>query len=423
MRLPRLQGLWRNPDFMRLWVAQAISDFGSYISQLALPITAAVMLHATPMQMGVLSAIEVLPFALFCLHAGVLIDRTRRMPLMMARDLLCAAALLTVPVAAWLGVLTMPVLWLVGFLVMSGEVFGGSAHQSYVATLVGKDRLVESHSKFMTTSSSAQLMAPGLAGLLIQWLTAPFAILFNAVSFVVSAFILRTIKVIEPRPANEGGESVWLEIKAGLHLVWTHKLLRAFAIQTTCWQLLSYLLNAVLVLFATHDLGLSAAQMGAAYMLGGAGSLLAALTAEHLGERHGVGPMVGWGFAVSALGWLGFALIPFAPSYAMAGFSLCRGMVAFGATMFSIHYLAARAAVTPDALLGRMIATMRFFTVAPAPLGALVGGLLGTYIGLRNTLYVAGALGVWLAWHAMRRSPARLLIRLPSRVEVDGAPA
>jgi MFS family permease len=417
----RLQGLWRNPDFMRLWVAQGISDFGSYISQLALPITAAVLLHASAMQMGVLSAIEVLPFALFSLPAGVLIDRTRRMPLMMARDLLCALALLSVPIAAWLGVLSMPVLWLVGFCCMSGEVIGGSAHQSYVATLIGKEKLVEAHSKFMTTSSSAQLMAPGLAGLLIQWLTAPFAILFNAASFLISAMILRTIRVVEPKPVNEDGESAWEEVKAGLRLVWRHGLLRAFAIQTTCWQMLNYMLNAVLVLFATRTLGLSAAQMGIAYMLGGAGSLVAALTAEWLGERHGVGPMVGWGFAASALAWLGFGLIPASLGWSMLWFSLCRGLLAFGATLFSIHYLAARAAITPDALLGRMIATMRFFTVAPAPLGALLGGALGTLLGLRGALYVVGALGVVLAWYAMRRSPARLLLRLPSRTELGGA--
>lgn len=402
---------------MRLWVAQSISDFGSYISQLALPLTAAVLLRATPMQMGVLSAIEVLPFALFSLQAGVLIDRSRRMPLMMARDLMCALALLMVPLAAWLGWLSMPVLWLVGFCVVAGEVIGGSAHQSYVAALIGRDKLVEAHSKFMTTSSAAQLMSPGLAGLLIQWLTAPFAILFNSASFFVSALILRTIRTVEPAPERSSGESIWQEIKGGLRLVWQHPLLRAFAMQTTCWQWLNYMLNAVLVLFATRELGLSAAQMGVGYMLGGAGSLVAALLAEGLGERQGVGPMVGWGFAATGIAWLGFGLIPAHAAQPLLWFSLCRGLLAFGATMFSIHYLAARAAVTPDAMLGRMIATMRFFTVAPAPLGALTGGLLGTLLGVRGALHVIGVLGLALAWHAMRRSPTRLLIKLPVRVE------
>ncbi|WP_179958153.1 MFS transporter [Chitinimonas arctica] len=416
----RLTGLWRNPDFVRLWLAQGISDFGSYISHLALPLTAAVLLHATPMQMGVLSAIEVLPFALFSLHAGVLIDRVRRMPLMLLRDLVCGLALLVVPLAAWGGWLTMPVLWVVGFICMSGEVVGGSAHQSYVAGLIGKDRLVEAHSKFMATSSTAQVTAPGLAGLLIQWFSAPLAILFNATSFIVSALILRTIRATEPAPEPRAADvSAWSEIKAGLRLVWDMPLLRAFAIQTSLWQLLNYMLAAVLVLFANRELGLDAGQLGVGYMLGGLGSLAAALSAETIGRRLGIGPAIGWGFVATALAWIGFSLIPTAGGLAMLWFSLCQGLFAFGATQFSINYLAARAAVTPDALLGRMIATMRFLTVAPAPLGALAGGALASGLGLRAALYVIGGLGALLAWHALKRSPARLLMTLPKRTVVE----
>ncbi|HEY9103179.1 MFS transporter [Chitinimonas sp.] len=424
MRRVRLTGLWRNPDFVRLWLAQGISDFGSYISHLALPLTAAVLLHATPMEMGVLSAIEVLPFALFSLHAGVLIDRVRRMPLMMLRDIGCALALLTVPIAAGLGWLSMPVLWVVGFLCLSGEVVGGSAHQSYVATLIGKDRLVEAHSKFMATSSTAQVMAPGLAGILIQWLSAPVAILFNASSFIASALILRTIRADEPAPAPRSDDSsVWEEIKAGLKLVWEMPLLRAFAIQTACWQLLNYMLAAVLVLYATRELGMDAGRMGMSYMLGGLGSLTAALSAGTLGRRLGIGPTVGWGFVATSSAWLGFGLIPTGFGPTMLWFSLCQCLFSFGATLFSINYLAARAAVTPDELLGRMIATMRFLTVAPAPLGALLGGALGTALGLRGALHVIGALGAALAWHALRRSPARHLLVLPKRVESEPATA
>ncbi|MGQ5523926.1 MFS transporter [Chitinimonas sp. PSY-7] len=413
----RFDGLWRNPDFVRLWLAQGISDFGSYISHLALPLTAAVLLHASPMQMGILSAIEVLPFAIFSLHAGVLIDRNRRMPLMMFRDILCALSLLVVPIAAWGGWLSMPVLWVVGFLCLSGEVVGGSAHQSYVANLIGKDRLVEAHSKFMATSSTAQLAAPGLAGMLIHWLTAPMAILFNAASFIVSAFILRTIRAVEPPIEVRQRESVWLEIKAGLRLVWYTPLLRALAIQTCLWQLLNYMLAAVLVLFAVRELGMDAARMGMSYMFGGLGSMLAALSAERLGKRFGVGPMVGWGFVATAVSWLSFGLIPGSVSTTIVWFSLCQSLFSYGATMFSIHYLATRAAVTPDVLLGRMIATMRFFTVAPAPLGALAGGALGTVCGLRGAIYVIGGLGAVLAWYVVKHSPARLILVLPKRHE------
>lgn len=420
----RFDGLWRHPDFLRLWLAQGISDFGSYITLLALPLTAAILLDATPMQMGVLTAIEVLPFALFSLHAGVLIDRARRMPLMLGRDLLCAAALLVVPLAAWGDWLSMPVLWAVGFVCLTGEVIGGSAHQSYVATLIGKGRLVEAHSKFMTTGSTAQVCAPGLAGMLIHWLTAPVAILFDAVSFLVSAFILTRIRAVEPAPRPRAASvSVWHEIKEGLRLVRDLPVLRAFAIQTALWQLLNHMLAAALVLFATRELGLDAARMGAAYMLGGAGSLLAALSAERLGTWRGVGPMVGWGFVATALAWLGFAAIPAGSAAPMLWFSLCQGLFGFGTTLFSIHYLAARAAITPDALLGRMIATMRFLTVAPAPFGALAGGVLATALGLRGAIATIGLFAIVLAWHALKRSPARLLITLPAHREEQPAQA
>jgi MFS family permease len=417
MLLPKgLDGLWRHPDFLRLWAAQAIADFGSQITLLALPLTAAVMLHATPFEMGVLRAIEVLPFALFSLHAGVLIDRTRRMPLMLWRDLLVAAVLLLVPIAAWQGWLNMLVLWGVGFLAMTGEVIGGSAHQSYVAGLVGKSRLVEANAKLMTTGSAAQLMAPGLAGVLIQWLTAPFAIVANALTYIVSALVLRGIRHIEARPEGAGNASVWIEIREGLRFVWHTPLLRAFAIQTALWQWFNHMLQAVLVLYATRTLGLTPAQMGVCFMLSGAGSLIAALTAEHLGARFGTGPMVGWGFVATAVGALGFTVLH-ADYWPMLGFALAQGLYAFGATMFSIHYLAARAALTPDAMLGRMISTMRFVTVAPAPLGALVGGLVATWLGLRGGLMAVGAGAALLAWFTMARSRTRHLHHLPRHLD------
>ncbi|MFC4159667.1 MFS transporter [Chitinimonas lacunae] len=408
--------MWRHPDFLKLWLAQGISDFGSHITQLALPLTAAVMLNATPMQMGILGAVEMLPFALFSLHAGVLIDRQRRMPLMLGRDIAAALILLLVPLAVWGGWLSMEVLFLVGFLHVTTEVFGGSAHQSYVATLVGRERLVEAHSKLMTTASTAQVTAPGLAGLLVQILTAPIALLFDALSFLVSALILTRIRTAEPEPQPDRQRSVMEDIRAGLSFIRRTPLLRVLALQAALWQLLFHMLMALLVLFATRELGLSAAQMGMCFMLGGLGSLVAALTAERLGERFGVGPMMGWGMAFTALAWLLFSLIP-RSGPTMFWFSAVEGLLAFGATLFSIHYLAARAALTPDALLGRMIASMRFLTVTPAPLGALIGGGLGSTLGLRPALLAIGLGGMVLAAMVVCRSPVRHLHSLPKKVE------
>src|SRR4029453_13539380 len=168
-------GLWRNPDFMKLWGSLTITAFGAQITNLALPLTAAVMLHATPWQMGVLVALETLPFALVSLHAGVLIDRVRKLPIIIAADIGRGVALLAIPIAAWFGVLSIDILFAVGFLCGVQNVVGGAAYQVLLAQIAGRRRLVEANAKVTLGETSSALIGPGLAGGLLQLMTGPVA--------------------------------------------------------------------------------------------------------------------------------------------------------------------------------------------------------------------------------------------------------
>ena len=409
-----LRGLWRLPDFRRLWLSLTVTSFGAQITNLALPLTAALLLHATPLQMGILVALETLPFALVSLHAGVLLDRVRKLPIVIASDVSRGLALLSIPLCAWRGVLSVEVLYAVGFFCGVQNVLGGAAYQVLIAQMAGRERLVEANAKITLGETSSALIGPGIAGALIHALTAPFAIMVDALSFFASALMLRRLRVPNDVPVAATRRSIGAEIREGLALVWNNATLRSLALVAAAWQILHHMQIAVLILFATRELGLSAGALGMAYMAGGIGCVLAATSAERLSKRFGVGPLIVYGLLLTAFGWQAFGLIR--GSTAVATVALGVGMLVFdfGAVLWGINYLSLRQAITPDRLLGRMTATMRFLAIAAAPLGSLAGGLLATVIGLRPTLWVVGSLGMVLAVVAMRWSPVRRHRHLPA---------
>ena len=408
------QGLWRSSDFRRLWTSLTITAFGSQITNLALPLTAALLLQATPFQMGVLVALETLPFALVSLHAGVLLDRVRKLPIVIAADFGRGVALLAIPVAAFTHVLSIEILYVVGFFCGVQNVIGGAAYQVLLAQLAGRKRLVEANAKITLGETSSVLVGPGLAGLLIQALTAPFAIVLDALTFFASALMLRHVKA--PHDVVHAGarRSMWAEIHEGLLLVWNSRTLFGLALVAGLWQVLHHMQLAVLILFATRDLGLSAGSIGVAYMFGGVGCVIAAANAERLSNRFGIGSIIVYGLLLTAFGWQAFGLVSGPPWTATLALGLAMLVFDFGAVLYGINYLALRQAITPDRLLGRMTATMRFCTVAGAPIGSLIGGALATAIGLRATLLVVGGLGLALAIGAMMVSPFRSHRTLPA---------
>lgn len=387
----------RDPDFRRFWFSSILAQFGAQITLLALPICAVLMLHATPAQMGTLAAFESLPFLLFGLPSGVLLDRSRRLPVIMASDAMVAIALASVPLAWWLDLLTIPWLYAVGFVIGTGHVVGGSAEQVFLTFLVGRDGLVDAQAKFAGTESAARVVGPGMAGVLVQALGAPIAILCNVAGFIVSLLNLRRIRAREPQPPPTSTHPL-RDIQEGLAFVWRQPLLRTLAWVSACWHLLFYGYTALHVIFATRVLGMTAGTMGLANMLGGLGVLAASLLVKPLSARFGTGGGILIGLCVSALG---FALVPAIPpalfgsvGWTVAAYAVVVFWIDCGATLFFVPYIALRQRVTPDAVLGRMVATMRALTVAAAPLGALLAGALGERFGVRAGLgcIAAGAL-------------------------------
>lgn len=409
----RFRGLWRSRDFRRVWGSLTITAFGAQVTNLALPLTAALLLDATPMQMGILVALETLPFALVSLHAGVLLDRVRKLPVMIFSDVSRALALLVVPAVAFAGLLSMEVLFVVGFFVGVQNVVGGAAHQVAIAQMAGRRRLVEANAKISLGETSAALVGPGLAGALIQVLTAPFAIVVDAFAFLVSALMLRGVRARHDVPHPGPRATVGREIVEGLKLVWNNQTLLALAIVAGLWQLLHHMQMAVLVLFATRDLGLSAGAVGFAYMFGGLGCVLAATSAERMSKRFGVGNVILLGLMLTVAGWVAYGVIGGPAWFATIALGLGMLLFDFGGVLWGINYLALRQAITPDRLLGRMTATMRFLTVAAAPVGSLAGGLIAEVVGLRATLWVIALLGVLLAAGAVAWSPVRRHHALP----------
>ena len=398
-------GLWRHADFVRLWGSLTITHFGGHVTFLALPLTAALLLNASPLEIGILTALEALPFPLFGLFAGVLVDRSRKLPVIIWADVGRGLALLAVPICAWLGVLSMPVLYLVGFLAATGTVIGWPAYQVFMTERVGRHNLVEANAKIGISDSAAQLIGPGMAGALIQWLTAPVAVLLDACAFFASAWVLRGIPAAASDAPKHSASRVTAEIREGLRAVWTNPTLRTLAWALAIWQVFRHAFVAVVVLFAARQLHFSAGHVGLLFMAAGVGSLAAAGAAHRCNARFGFGPTMIGAMAGTGVAWLvlGSATGSHAVASVVFGFGLF--LLDFGAMTFFINYLTLRQTVTADHLLGRVTATMIALSVSLAPLGGLAGGWIAEHWGLRAPLLLAGAGALVLAWLVARLSP------------------
>jgi MFS family permease len=384
--------LWHHHDFLRLWGAQTISLVGSQVTLLALPLTAVILLHASAFQIGLLTAVQYLPFLLVGLPAGVWVDRMRRRPILIAADVARAVILLSIPIAYWAGVLDLGLLYPVGFLVGVLSLFFDVAHQSYLPDLVPRDALIEGNAKIEVSYSSAQLAGPGLGGVLVQVLTAPVAILADAVSYVVSAALLLRIRRPEPAPAPEEGDASGLlpQIRDGVRYVLRHDLLRPIALTTAIGNLFDLfgMVQAVLTLYAIRTLHLSPAELGLALAIANGGGILGALANRRLVDRFGFGPTF---LVASVTPGIGVLLLPLAtPSTGLLVLAAGLGIAGFAIAIYNVNQITLRQTVTPAAMQGRMNATMRVIIWGTIPIGAALGGFLGSTIGLRPTLLVAG---------------------------------
>lgn len=402
LRLPTLPegDLLHDRNYRRIFASVVITHFGAQITILALPLTAVTVLNATPTQMGWLMAAEIAPFVLLSLPAGVWLDRVRKLPVYVIGESVFALALATVPIAAWTGVLSMPWLYVVGFVLGCVHVFGGSAAQIVLTQIVSRDRLVEAHSKNALAVSGSEIAGPGLAGALIKIMGAPIAIAFDALLIAGSVLLLRGIRVDESMMAKRG-ERFWAQLREGVRFVARTRMLWTLALFVGCWQLLHHMASVVQILVASRELGMSAQSIGFCYVGMGVGTILASVYGRRVSEKVGPGPTIVAGLAVSAVGWIALSLAP-ASVLGVVLFGFMLTCFSAGATLIFVNFLSLRQAVTPEPLLGRMTSTMRWLILIGAGPGALIGGYVGEHVGLRASLALAGVGAVILTLFAWR---------------------
>jgi predicted MFS family arabinose efflux permease len=400
-------GLWSNADFVKLWLGQTVSQFGSGITGIALPLTAVLVLAATPTQMGILGAFDGVSVLVIGLLAGVWVDRVRRRPLLIAADLGRAFVLSTIPLAALLGVLRIGQLYIVAALAGMLTVLFDVAHSAFLPSLIPRESLVEGNSKLGMSDALAEIGGPAVAGPLVQVISAPFALFFDALSFLFSACCLGLIHKQEPPPtAREQRKSLWSELVEGLRLVLKNPLLRALAGSAGTFSLFGNFIGALYALYVIRQVGAPPIFLGLLVATGGVSALVGAFLAERVVQRFGLGLTVGMGlFIYGATG----LLIPLAGGSVALALSLLFLSQLLGDASVSIYFIAEvslRQSLVPANVLGRTNASMQFLSQGVAPLGALLAGILGELIGLRLTILI-GVFGVMLAGTWLLLSPVR----------------
>jgi MFS family permease len=436
---PPARSLWSNPDFLKLWTGQTVSELGSRITREGIPLTAVLVLNAGAIQMGWLAALGGAAVLLFGLVAGVWVDRLRRRPLLIAADLGRALVLASIPAAAVAGLLGMGQLYLVAALAGVLTVFFDVAYQSYLPALVARGQILEGNSKLALSSSIAEIAGPGLTGMLVQLLTAPIAILFDAVSFVISALLVGAIRKPEPPPAGShltepppagphlserppadairsperppAGATratgrLAAEALAGLRWIFADPLLRVLGLRSATAYFCHGLYGSLYILYAVAVLKLRPATLGLVIALGGAAAMAGAILAEPIARRFA---RVATFLATSTVFGLASLLIPLAglaPAHAVALLAAAQlGDMAL--MIFGINEVTLRQEVAPAAVLGRVNAGMLLLARGILPAGALAGGYLAAWLGIRATVAIAaGGLllsTLWLLAPPLRR--------------------
>jgi MFS family permease len=411
-------GLWRHADFRRLWAAETVSQVGTQITQLAMPVLAVTLLAATPLQMGVLTALETAAFLLIGLPAGAWVDRWRRKRVLVATDVVRALALASLPVGWALGALGLPQLFVVAAVTGTATVFFDVAYQSYLPVLVDGDRLVDGNGKLEGSRAVAHVAGPGLAGLLLRVLSAPVLLAADAVSFLLSAWLIGRIRHAEAVPGRAGRRPLRTEIGEGLRFVAAHPLLRRIVGCTGTSNLFSSMTQTLLVLYAIRELGLAEGTVGFVLSAGAVGGLVGAATAARFARRVGEGRAI----PLSGLLFLPFAALTPLASLGAPAVLLIVGSVglSWAVVVYNITQVSFRQRLCPPALLGRMNATVRFVVFGTMPLGALLGGALGTGLGVLPTLWIAVA-GEALAALWVLTGPLPRMRELPRPAVAAGA--
>jgi len=421
-------GLWSHPDFLKLWTGQSISELGSQVSQLAIPWLAAVELHASPLSFSLLGVLGFLPFILFALPAGVWVDRLRRRQILIVGDSARAALLALIPILWAAGVLQIWHLLVLEFVIGIFTVFFDVAYQSYLPALIEREHLIDGNSKLQLTVSIAQVGGPTVSGALIAAITAPYAIVVDAVSFAISSVFMIGMKHRENLPRQDAAEPrphMWPQVKEGLAWVVGNKNLRAIAACTGTSNFCSGLMFSIVILYMVRVLHLSSIQAGAVFAVGSAGSIAGALLANRLGKKFGVGSAIVFMAVIFSFGGLAYPLAPasFPLPLLMAG----QLLFGFSAVAYNILQVSYRQAITPERLQGRMNAAMRWIVWGTIPLGTLAGGAIAQATSLHTAIWVGAVLAtptfLWVVLsplRSIREMPEPVAEPTPAQAELEG---
>jgi len=407
-RTQRFAGLWRHPDFVRLWSGTTISIFGTLAAGGALAYTAILWLDASAFEVSILAICQLVPGFAVGLFAGVWVDRLKRRPILIATDIGRAVVLGAVPIAALFDVLTLEQLYVTALCTSVFSVFFDSAYQSYLPTLIKRDQLVEGNAKVSASTSVVEVGGLGVSGWLVQLLRAPGAVAVDALSFLGSAFFIWRIRTPEPEPAPaHDRESMLREAIEGASVVVRNPILRSLAVTNLLQAFASQMLVVVYLLYLVGEVGFNPGVLGMIFAVGGITSLGGAWLASRVHLLGGLGRAMAISVVVRSIGGL---LMPLAGDVGLVGISfLIANQLVVDPfwTIYNIHDISLRQSVTPERLQGRMFANMRFLEFGAALMGAAVGGILGNLVGLRETLFLASgvsALGaLWLVLSPVAR--------------------
>lgn len=418
MRLRRPRGgLWSHSDFLKLWTGQSISEFGSQVSGLAIPWVAAVVLHVKAFEFSLLGVAGTLPFILFALPAGVWVDRLRRRPILIVGDAARAVLLATIPITYVFGILTIWQLLATSFVFGIFTVFFDVAYMSYVPAVVERANLVEGNAKLDLTVSISQVAGPSIAGALIGAITAPYAVAVDAASFVASAgFVMRMRhrEVVPEKTEAEPKPAMVREVMEGLRFLLGHRWLRPIAACTGSANFFLSLTFAILLLYLTRNLHLSSLEVGAVLAVGSLGSVTAALVSRRLQSAIGVGRTIAF-TPLLAVGVLAFPLAPH--SFPLPVLMFGDYLLGFNVVAYNVAQRSLRQAVTPDRLLGRTNAAMRWLVWGTMPIGTLAGGGIATAFSLSAALWT-GAIGLIFPALPVILSSVRSIQEMPGLDEV-----
>ncbi len=416
-----LPSLLRRPAFRDFWLGQTISVFGDQVTLLAIPIVAVLVLHADPAQMGLLTAVGLLPHLLFSLPAGVWLDRqARRRRLMIIVDLARAALIATIPLAYMFNALSLSQLFAVTFLVGCLAVIFDISWNTLFVAITPREDFVQANSLLSGSRSLAFVGGPSLGGIMIQLLSAPLAMLFDALSYVFSAGFLGRVEAIEP-PVEPAGQSVRAQLATGMRFIYRDAIMRSTLISVAWVNLFNLAFSALFVLYATTYLDVEPGALGLALGSGAVGGVIGALLAARLGRRLGLGPAYALGLFLFPASLVAIPLVTGAPIVILAMLFSTEFGAGLGVMILDINAGTIIQARTPDSIRGRATGAWRFVNYGIRPIGALMGGTLGSLIGVRETLVIVtiAAVGgvLWLI-----NSPLLRLRDVPDAAEVSGAP-